>query len=297
MNAYAVGPVPAAIERVKTVTILADAENISLIFGPDCDEGGTSAELASPAADALLDSGSTAVLSGSDVGVNDSIGAEIEIAKPPIRRRRPRHGLGDLSSIDTNEVRKFRENVSQAPAQLVAENTKAADIARLRSYEERVRDYAKLAAQKRLKKERIALAEMASTLPSSDVVTILTRATSSGMPLAEVPLFEHLALSPDDVIENANEATRFWGGAVAIGQYNHDINMVIRRFQLGAPKWLFIRRKTLQIICICCQVILIPWPTQFWPNVTLKLALVFVRPNPLTVSLPRYVRRENNLCS
>lgn len=234
MNAYAVGPVPAAIERVKTVTILADAENLSLIFGPNCDEGGTSAELASPAADALLDSGSTAVLSRSDVGVNDSIGAEIEIAKPPIRRRRPRHGLGDLSSIDTNEVRKFRENVSQAPAQLVAENTKAADIARLRSYEERVRDYAKLAAQKRLKKERIALAEMASTLPSSDVVTILTRATSSGMPLAEVPLFEHLALSPDDVIENANEATRFWGGAVAIGQYNHDINTVIRRFQEGA---------------------------------------------------------------
>lgn len=70
-------------------------------------------------------------------------------------------------------------------------------------------------------------------MPISDAVLISTRAKASGMALAEAPLFENLAISPDAVVDDANEATRFWGAAVAVGKFKHDIDAVIRRFRLG----------------------------------------------------------------
>lgn len=105
----------------------------------------------------------------------DTLGAETEIVRPPIRRRQP---LGDLGTVATDDVRKFRKTVSPEPAKCIAKIAAAAHT-------------------------------------------------------AEVPLFGNLAISPDATVENTNEATRFWGAALAVRKYNQDVDTVIQRFQLS----------------------------------------------------------------
>lgn len=217
-----IGPMPDNVENLKTINFLTDSVEPSTLL-----------ELTQKVADKSFDVPSV-VASSSIIDVISSIGANVEVAIPPVRRRQPRHGLGNLDSVDVSDGRKFRDNVSREPAKCVDKALKDLHIERVRSSLARGVIHGKWAEQARLKRERVELAKMASEMPSSDVVIILTRARASGMPVAEAPLLEHLALSSDDVIGTANDATRFWGGTVAIGRYHHDIDTVIQRFQLGA---------------------------------------------------------------
>lgn len=162
---------------------------------------------------------------------DDTLGATVGIDSPPIRRRRPWHGLGDLGIIDVNATRPIRTHVPHDPMQHYVQMKQLAHATRVKDANARSPEYAKWRAQKASKEDRAALVKAASNLPISDTVAILTRTKSVGMPQAEVPLYENLFHSPDAVLEQANEATRFWGAIVAVYDFKH--KAVSRRFQLG----------------------------------------------------------------
>lgn len=148
--------------------------------------------------------------------LDEVLGVATETVRPPIRRRRPWHGLGDLGSIDVAAARPVRTNVTRDLLQTCIRNLEIAHVDDVRAANERSAIYAKWRAQKDSKIERANLAIAASTMPISDTVAILTRAKEAGMPLAEVPLYENLVHSPNAVLDKANDATQFWGAVVTV---------------------------------------------------------------------------------
>lgn len=131
-----VGPMPEAVEDLRTINFLTD-----------CGASSTLIESTPSVADESLDFDPSAVASSSTVDVISSIGANVEVVTPPIRRRQPRHGLGNLDSVDVSTGRKFRENVSRDPAKCVDRVLKDLHIERVRSSLARTAKHEKWADQ------------------------------------------------------------------------------------------------------------------------------------------------------
>lgn len=248
MSVYAVGPVPAAIERVKTVKFLTDDDNSTLLSGPTCEISDRPLDFVSSddsdedgarfQSDIISDLSTNELFFDCDaVDVADHVivdGTEDEMPVVRIpRRRQPRHGLGDLTEHDANAPRAFRTNVSREPHKVVENLSQAVFNVSMESFLSRAAVNERKEAQRRAKADRLALAKKITTLPKSDLLIMAERARVLGMEKADVPLYSELYFMPINKARAENKATRFWGAVAAVRDHGCDYDFVIERFQLG----------------------------------------------------------------